>query len=170
MNSLSKQINKFFYQLEKYFLKPIKREHPGFEYIWNGSEGEPDQRKGRRGSSRSEESKFTVTVFSQEPKVFDKAVTALNDINPSFKRTNAKKSMEKIQEKKDLYEQKYGVDLVQQKDNNGILIFGLTQREVDLCYEELREEIEATTVIRKSILVDQNQMEYFKKKKVKDLQ
>ena len=147
----------------------MKREHPGFEYVRSGPEGEPDHRKGRRGSTRNEASEFTVTVFSQEPEVFDKAVVALKDVTPSFKRVNARKSLERIQEKKDLYEQKYRVNLIVQKDSNRVLIFGLTEGEVDLCSNELREEIESTTVIRKSILVDPNQMEYFQRKKAKEL-
>ena len=162
--------DKFFTQMERYILKLMKREHPGFEYVRGDPGGEPDQRKGRRGSSRNEESEFTVTVFSQDPEIFDKAVAALEDVTPSFKRVNARKSMDRIQEKKEAYEQKYRVNLVIQEDSNRVLIFGLTQGEVDQCFKELREEIESTTVIRKSIPVDQNQMEYFKKKRAKDLE
>ena len=161
---------KFFFQIEKYILKPIKQEHPGFEYVRSGSEVEPDQRKGRRGSARSEESEFTVTVFSQEPEVFEKAVGALKDVAPSFKHVNARRSMERIQEKKDDYEQKHRVNMIIKNDSNIVLIFGLTKGEVHLCFNELREEIESTTVIRKSIPVDQNQMKYFQKKKAKDLE
>ena len=161
---------KFFFQIEKYILKLIKQEHPGFEFVRSGSEVEPDQRKGRRGLARSEESEFTVTVFSQEPEVFEKAVAALKDVTPSFKHVNARQSIERIQEKKDHYEQKHRVNMIIKNDSNRVLIFGLTEGEVHLCFNELREEIESITVIRKSIPVDQNQMKYFQKKKAKDLE
>ena len=160
--------DKFFLQLEKHVLKPMKREHTGFEYVRSGSEVEPDQRKGRRGSARSEESEFTVTVFSQEPEVFDKAVIALEDITPCVRTLNVAHSnaIECVQQHIEAHEQQYRVRIVVPKDSNTrVLVFGLTEREAGQCLAQLRESIDTTVEAEKYVKVYHNQIKYFKQKK-----
>jgi O-acetyl-ADP-ribose deacetylase (regulator of RNase III)/RNA recognition motif-containing protein len=160
--------DKFFLQLEKHVLKPMKREHPGFEYVRSGSEVEPNPRKGRRGSARSEESEFTVTVFSQEPEVFDKAVIAMEDITPCVRTLNVAHSnaIECVQQHIEAHEQQYRVRIVVPKDSNTrVLLFGLTEREAGQCLAQLRESIDTTVEAEKYVKVDHNQIKYFKQKK-----
>ena len=160
--------DKFFLQLEKHVLKPMKREHPGFEYVKGDPEGESDPRKRRRGSVRNEESEFTVTVFSQDPEVFDKAVITLEDITPCVRTLNVAHSsaMECVQKHIEDHEQRYRVRIVVPKDSNTrVLIFGLREREAAQCLTDLRETIDSTVEAEKYLKIDHNQINYFKQKK-----
>ena len=162
--------DKLFLQLEKHVLKPMKREHPGFEYVRSDSEGEPDQRKRRRGSAKSEESELTVTVFG-EPEVFDKAVIALEDITPCVSTLNVAHSnaMECVLQHIEGHEQRYRVRIIVPKDSNTrVLIFALTEREAGQCLAQLRESIDTTVEAEKYIKIDHNQVKYYKQKKAEE--
>ena len=157
---------KFFHQIQQHVLKPIKREHPDFEYVQLVSEGEQAP-KSRRGSMKTEESEFTVTILSQDVEVFDDAVSALEDINRSVKTLSVRHSnaLECIQEKVQDYEHQYRVEIIVRKDSSKVLIFGLTDEEAGQCLTELREHIDSNVVIEKYIKVDRRQVKYFQQKK-----
>ena len=161
--------HKFFLQLEQHVLKPLKREHPNFEYSKEDSEGERVvDRKARRGSMKSEEAGFTITVLSQESEVFERAVADLENVTLTVKTLNIihSNALEYVTANIEVHEHQHRVRIVIPKDSKSrVLIFGLTENEATKCLNELREHIESTIEIEKYIPVDRNQLEYFKQKK-----
>ena len=160
--------HKFYLQLEQHVLKPLKREHPSFEYIKEDSEGELANWKGRRRSTKSEEAQFMVTVFSQHSKVFETAVADLENVTPTVKTLIVTHSdaMERIQTIAEDHENQYRVRIVIPKDSKTrVLIFGLTEREASVCLNELRDCIESTIEEEKYIRIDRNQIRYFQLKR-----
>ena len=167
--------HKFYLQIEQHVLKPMKLEHPDFEYVKSGPEGEPSIRKGSRGSTKAEESEFTITVFSQNSEVFQGAVSALKNVTRCVKTLSVthSKALECVNEKMEVYEQQYRVQIVVTKDSGKVLIFGLTMEEASQCLYELREQVDSTVDIEKCLKLDRNQAKYLQTKKSeewKDLQ
>ena len=168
---------KFFLQIEQHILVPAKKEHPDFEYVKTTPDEEPSVRKGRRGSTKGEESEFTITIFSQVSEVFDGIVSALEAVSPCLKTLSLPHSnalgQACLQEKKEFYEQQYRVRIVITKNSSRVLIFGLTENEAGQCLTDLREQIDSTVVIEKSIKLDRYQAKYLQQKRSeewKDLQ
>ena len=159
---------KFFNQLEKHILRPIKRENPSFEYLISESDAEPSPRKGRRSSARGKEKEATITVFSQEPEVFDDAVMALDEVTPcvrilSITHSNA---IECVQENTERLERQYRVRVVVPSESTTrVSIFGLTESEAGQCCAELKECIDSTVEAEKYLKISHNQVSYFKQKK-----
>lgn len=155
---------KFFLQIEQHVLMPVKKGHPDFEYV----KTTPDEdRKGRRGSTKGEESEFTITIFSQESEVFDGIVSALEAVSPCLKTLSLphRNALTCLQEKVKSSEQQYRVRIVTTKDSGRVLIFGLTEKEAGQCLTELREQIDLTVVIEKFIKLDRYQHKYLEQKK-----
>ena len=134
-------------------------------------EGERVNRKGRRGSTKSEESEFTVTVLSQDSSVFDSIVAELENVTFNVKTLNIMQSnaLEYIVANMEVHEHKHRVRIVIPKDSKTrVLIFALTENEATQCLSELKEYIESTIEIEKYIQVDRNQIKYFEQKKKKE--
>lgn len=158
---------KFFFQIEQHVLKPVKEKHPDFEYVKTTPEGEPSVKKGRRGSTKPENSEFTVTVFSQDSGIFDEVVSTLEGVTPCLKTLALAHSnaVSCLQDKREFSEQQYRVRIVVPKNSSRVLIFGLTEKEADQCLTELRELVDSTMVIEKFIKLDRHQAKYLQEKK-----
>ena len=157
---------KFFVQLEKHVLRPIKREHPEFEYLRREPEVEPSVRKGRRASSaRGEDREIALTVFSQEREVFDDAVAVLEEISPCVRTLSVTHSnaMECVEEHIEHLEHQYRAKIVNYTTR--VIILALTEREAGQCLNELRETIDSSVEMEKYLKIAHNQIRYFKQKK-----
>ena len=161
--------HKFSSQIEQHILEPVKREHPDFEYVKIGS-GEPSIKKGRRGSTKAEESEFTITIFSHDLGVFEGAVSALEAVSPCVKTLNLPhtNAVSCVRQKMKVNEQQYRVRIIITNNSGRVLIFGLSEEEASLCLYELREQIDSTVVIEKYIKLDHNQARYLQQKKSED--
>ena len=164
---------KSYYQIEDHILRPMKEKHPDFVYNKRDHEGSGKESSTRmRGSTKAEESSFTVTILSQNSVVFDEVLSELEAVSPCVKTLNIKYRNELpcVQERKEVTEKQYRVRILIRADSSTVLIFGLTEGEARQCLNNLREHIDSTITVQKFIKLDRNQFRYMQQKKSDDWQ
>ena len=146
---------KFQSQIGETILRPFELDDPTFQYITPKLSGQSSREKGQSKGHQAKDEKITVYIYCRNPECFEKVCQLLEDLNPGskFYRLPHVNAASMINENKIGLENKYKVRIMQDRASS-VAIHGLTQEEVQQCYDAIKELIESNLMVVKYVSVN----------------